>query len=67
MTLADDLADIDATIAYWKSHQGDIHHLMAAITTELHCTYGWKPVRRAMIEYLIEHEIGHDPSYKRAA
>jgi hypothetical protein len=53
---ADDLADIDATLDYWRG-QPELRKRMEAIAIELHSTLGWSPIRRAMIERMVERDL----------
>jgi hypothetical protein len=59
----DDLDDIDATLDYWRSLP-DLRPRLEAIANELNSTLGWGPLRRAMIEYLVDREM---PRRKRRA
>lgn len=63
MTAAD-IADIEATIDHWYS-QPDIWATIVAVATELHCSPARQGLRRAMIEHLVDHELG--TSKQRAA
>lgn len=54
---SDDLADIEATIAHWYS-QPEVWATIVAVATELHCSPARHGMRRAMIEYLVDRELG---------